>query len=436
MYLVNERGIKKLDSRISVASQRVSIVFMHLTGFLILAYRPGELSFDLEVLKAAGAGLAFLLLGQVLVSLFYKNSCPLLWNGMFFLLDLSIIVLQRVDSDGVMRQLAFIGIGFGMMLLVPIIFKLVPKFEKLEFVYLIAGFILLILPFFFPNEKNGSLNWVVIGSFSFQPSEIVKFLFVFYLSSVLRKSLHFRDLIFPGAAAAVFVLILVLQNDLGGALIFFMTFMVLLYISTGNKPLALAGMLAACGASWAAYRLFSHVQTRIVAWQNPWADPYNRGHQILQSLFALGTWGLLGSGLTRGIPGYVPVVKSDFIFAAICEEFGGIFGMGVIGVFMLVFYRGVNVALRCKRPYYSLLAAGFTSILAFQSFLILGGVIKFIPLTGVTLPFVSSGGSSAIVCIAMIGILEWIFKESAKTDDEILAERMKSSVPAGPNPLI
>jgi cell division protein FtsW (lipid II flippase) len=146
----------------------------------------------------------------------------------------------------------------------------------------------------------------------------------------------------------------------------------------------------------------------VSAWLNPWADPHDQGHQILQSLFAIGTWGLFGSGLTRGIPETVPVATSDFIFSAICEEFGGLFGLCMIGVFFMIFYRGVNIALRSESPYLSLLAIGFTSLFVFQTFLILGGVIKFIPLTGVTLPFVSAGGSSVVVSIIMVGILQKI----------------------------
>jgi cell division protein FtsW (lipid II flippase) len=131
-------------------------------------------------------------------------------------------------------------------------------------------------------------------------------------------------------------------------------------------------------------------------------------------LFAIGTWGLFGSGLTLGSPKFVPVVNSDFIFAAICEEFGGLFGLLLIGVFIMIFYRGVHISLRCSGAYTSLLASGFTSILAFQTFLILGGNVKLIPLTGVTLPFISAGGSSVIVCIAMIGIIQKIGRDNTK----------------------
>jgi cell division protein FtsW (lipid II flippase) len=232
---------------------------------------------------------------------------------------------------------------------------------------------------------------------------------VFYLASVFRKKLKFKQMLLPIAAGALYVLILVLQTDLGGALIFFMTFMVMLYVATGSELLFIAGMGAMSTASVLAYRLFSHVRVRVAIWQNPWADVYDTGNQIVQALFAIGTWGLLGSGLTLGYPGYVPVIARDSIFAAVCEEMGSLFGMGLIGVYLMVFYRGAHIALRCKRKYYSLLAVGFTAMMAFQTFLIIGGTIKLIPLTGVTLPFVSYGGSSALVSSLMIGIIQWIF---------------------------
>jgi cell division protein FtsW (lipid II flippase) len=413
-YILDERGIR---SRAKAASwQRSSIVATHVLGFALLTAKgPG---FNLEALKLGGYGLAILILGFALARFFFKGSCPLMWNGMFMLMDIGLITLARLDPGGVPHQALCMAIGLGATLAVPIVFMIIPKFEKLEFIYLLAGMTLVVLPFFIGNRQNGSLNWVDIRGFNFQPSEAAKFLYILFLGSVLRKKLNFWGLIYPAVSAALFVLALTLQNDLGGALIFFMAFMIMLYISTGKAWLFAAGMLAASAASYAAFKALSHVQTRVAAWLNPWNDPFDKGHQILQSLFAIGTWGFLGSGLGRGSPGYVPVVKSDLIFAAICEEFGGLYGLALIGVYIMIFYRGLHIALRSQRPYYSLLASGFTSILAIQTFLIIGGNIKFIPLTGVTLPFVSAGGSSAIVCIAMIGILQFIYGKSEPEEKE------------------
>ena len=148
---------------------------------------------------------------------------------------------------------------------------------------------------------------------------------------------------------------------------FFMTYMVMLYISTSNEILFFAGMGAASVAATLAYHLFSHVRVRVAAWRNPWADIDGGGYQILNSLFAITTWGLLGSGLTKGMPNTVPVVESDFIFAAICEEMGILFGMGIVCLYIMLFFRGILVVIRCQRRYYSLLAAGVVTMFAFQA---------------------------------------------------------------------
>ncbi|MBQ3615101.1 MAG: FtsW/RodA/SpoVE family cell cycle protein, partial [Anaerotignum sp.] len=264
----------------------------------------------------------------------------------------------------------------------------------------------------FGISKGGSTNWLSFGigpiDITFQPSEIAKFLFVFYLASVFRKRVDWKQFLTTAILSAGLVFLLVLQKDLGSALIFFMTYMVMLYIATSNEFLFLIGMGAASGAAAVAYKLFSHVRVRVAAWQNPWADIDTGGYQIVSSLFAITTWGLFGSGLTKGMPRSIPVVESDMIFAAICEEFGAIFGMGVIGIFIMILFRGVRIALDCDRRYYSILAIGVTTMISFQAFIILGGVIKLIPLTGVTLPFVSYGGSSVLVSLMMIGLLQWV----------------------------
>ncbi len=414
-YIAAERKIWKLNKNMAVSNQRVTIVFFHITAFLILAYIPDTFSFNPMVLVIGVGALILFFAAQIGIDKFYKGSCPLIWNGMIFLMDTGLIMLTRLGrlpkiGEGLsQKQLIWYFVGFCAIFAMPLFLKIVPKFEKLEYIYLFSGLALLLTPFLIGKEEFGAFNWIKIGSMNLQPSEIVKFLFVFYLASVFRKKLSFKQIIFPSAMAALYVLILVLQKDLGGALIFFMTYVVMMYVSTGSEILFASAMGSATIASIFAYKLFAHVRVRVAIWQDPWKDVYNTGTQIVQALFAIGTWGLLGSGLTRGFPGYVPVVARDSIFAAICEEMGSIFGMGIIGIYIMIFYRGAHIALRCKRRYYSVLAVGFTAMMAFQTFLILGGTIKLIPLTGVTLPFISYGGSSILVSAMMIGILQWVF---------------------------
>jgi len=407
LYLLNERGLTPNRSH-SQTGQRTCVVLFHITAYLILAYQPGKFTFDTHTLTAGLYGLAFLLGSFLIVHVFFNRTCPLIWNGMLFLLDIGFVMLQRLTPDTAQKQIIYACIGGAAALIASLAFIILSRFEKLGYGYLSVSFILLILPFFIGDRANGSLNWVTIGPVSFQPSEIAKFFYIIYLASDLRLPKPIPRLIPSAAAAFCFMLILTIQRDLGGALIFFLTYLFMLYIATGKLRLFLAGLAAASVGSVIAYHVFAHIQTRVSAWLNPWADPYDKGLQILQSLFAIGTWGLFGSGLTLGTPNTVPVASSDFIFSAVCEEFGGLFGLCMIGVFFMIFYRGVNIALRCESPYLSLLAVGFTSMFVLQTFLILGGVIKFIPLTGVTLPFVSAGGSSVIVSIIMISILQKI----------------------------
>ncbi|MBR1735393.1 MAG: FtsW/RodA/SpoVE family cell cycle protein, partial [Firmicutes bacterium] len=243
--------------------------------------------------------------------------------------------------------------------------------------------------------------------FTFQPSEMVKLFFIFYLASEFSEKLTVKGLILPSVMSCIVILCLVFQKDLGSALIFFMIFMSMLYISTGNAFLISGGFLLFSVACVISYKLFSHVRVRVESWLDPWSDIDAGGYQITQSLFAIGTGGFFGSGLTRGMEDSIPVIERDFIFSAICEEFGVLFAVGLIILVLLMFSRSIRICLQCKNKFLCLLGSSIAVIICFQSFLIIGGVIKLIPLTGVTLPFVSYGGSSMLVSFLMIAILQW-----------------------------
>ncbi len=187
-----------------------------------------------------------------------------------------------------------------------------------------------------------------------------------------------------------------------------MTYLVMIYIATSKSWLVLLGSFLACLGSVIGYKLFSHVRVRVEIWLNPWSDISNKGYQIAQSLFAIGTYGVMGSGFNMGMPNTIPVVEKDLIFSAICEEFGIFFGIGLILIFIMIFYRSVKVSLNSQNKFLCLLSSGMTSLLCFQTFLIIGGATKLIPLTGVTLPFISYGGSSIIINFVIIGILQWV----------------------------
>lgn len=421
VFISNERGREIGNFELVVSKQRVGISFMHMIAFLILSYINGEGIFNLDTIVFSLISLLFFIFVWILTNVVYRESDSIMWNCVTFLMDIGLIVLYRLNPISAEKQLIWLIIAAIVTLLLPLMLKIVSKFEYLEYFYLIAGWILFIATFVLADKKNGSTNWIIIDAnkgIGFQPSEIIKFLFIFYLACVFRRKISIKKFIFCAVMSAGYVISLVLQKDLGGALIFFMTYMIMMYISTGNEKLFFAGMGAASIAAFLAYYVFPHIRVRVKAWQNPWNDVEGGGYQILQSLFAIGTGGLLGSGLKQGYPKYIPVVESDFIFSAICEEFGGLFGICIIGVFIVIFYRGVHIALRCHRKFYALISAGITNMLALQTFLILGGVIKLIPLTGVTLPFISYGGTSILVSVIMIGFLQWIYSYYKMQEDD------------------
>ena len=421
VYVVGERKCSNENLPRAISIQKIVIILMHITAYAILCWNKEDKSVDLAVLVSGAAALVYIFVSSYLLKKIYRHGCPLIWNCMYFLMDTGLIMLQRLNPTLAGKQLVWITVSTALIMLIPPMLKLIPKLEKFEVFYLIMSVALILLPFIFGDEKNGSLNWIKIKGIGFQPSEIVKFMFLLYIACVFRKPLDFKRLCYVTGFAAFIVLCLVLQKDLGGALIFFVTYMLLLYITTSNFLLLLAGFGGMGLASLLAYKLFGHVRVRVSTWIDPWKDAGDTGYQITQSLFAITTWGFLGSGLTRGMPGKIPVVERDFIFSAVCEEMGAVFAMGIVCIYMLLFLRGMFIAVRAKRRFYSMLAAGIVIMFSFQTFLIIGGVIKLIPLTGVTLPFVSYGGSSVLVSVGLMGLLQWANgtpAEKLKKDEE------------------
>lgn len=414
VYILIERQKLFKEAKIPIIKQRITIALIHITGFSILYFfNEDTLFIGVFWLLIYIAALFFI------PKLFYKGSCPLMWNGLFFLITISLIILSRLNISLANLQIIWVSISFATLLILPILLKILGRLEKFKYLYLIIG--IAILGFgFFGIEEYGSLRRIEIPgtNFGFAPAELAGFLYILYLSTSFRKRLEFKELIEPSIFAVIFVFILFFQRNLGAALIFFVSYMIIMYISTGRMFLFVLGFTLFGAGSIVAYNVFAHVRVRVSVWLNPWQYVHGIGHQSIQALFAVGTYGIFGSGLTLGIPGVVPVVARDLTYAAIAEEFGTLFAVMLLGVYIMIFYRGVHIALRSSRRYYSLIAVGFTGLLAFQTFLIVGGTVSMIPLTGVTLPFVSYGGSSLLVSIIMIGMLQWLFTRKAREDEE------------------
>ena len=375
---------------------------------------------DMQGLFFAFGVLGLTIFGSMALRLTYTALCPLLTNIVMFKLMLGLVMLWRLDTGLAWRQLVFAALGLFVSLLIPFVFKIFKNFERLEKLYFVVCIGLLGLVSIAAALANvvdiplvaidqfGSARWLNIAGITFQPSEFAAIAFVLFLAASLREKPSITRLTFISIATASLILILVMQRNLGGALLFFVVFMIMMYASTGSKVLFLAGFGAMSVASVAAYHIFAHVRVRVAAFIDPWADIAQGGFQITQSMFAIATWGPFGAGLGRGLPERIPVVERDVIFSAISEEFGWVFGLLLLALYILFLLRGLQLARRAIKPIHAMLALGFTSFLVFQAFVSIGGNVRFMPMTGITLPFVSYGGTSVFVCLLMLGVLNWL----------------------------
>lgn len=254
--------------------------------------------------------------------------------------------------------------------------------------------------------KNGARNWVgVPNGPSIQPSEFMKPIMILCLASGFANRPRFARCVPTIAFAAMCCGILLAEKDLGAVLLYFLTTVSMYYVATSNAFISLAGLGMGAGAAVIAYRALPYVQDRIAIWHNPWIDPQDSGYQLIQSLIAIGSGGLFGMGLGMGMPRDIPLYHSDFIFASITEEFGLIFAIGLLAVYVLIIMRGLIVAFNARTSFHSLAAFGLVIMLGLQTMLIAGGNTKLLPLSGVTLPLVCYGGSSLVSTFFSMGIL-------------------------------
>lgn len=407
-YVFQFGGQAKKQKNIYVM-QKIFLYLIHGIGFFCLYLKNNSMEL-----------VGFYLMQVVLISaifmfyhLMYKKCSVLLINNMCMLLVIGMIILTRISFDKAFRQFVFIAIGSAFMLIIPLFLQKGSRFRKLSAIYFVVGVALLAVVVAIGATSYGAKLTISIFGLSFQPSEFVKIIFVFFIASMLHKETGFKQVFITSCLSAVFVLLLVASKDLGGALLYFMAFLMMVYVAT-KKPMYLGigfgGMAVACVAG---YYLFSHVRTRVFVWLNPTADIDNKGYQICQSLFGIGTGGWFGLGIGEGIPTKIPIVDKDFIFSAIAEEFGAIFAIGLILLCVSCFIVIFNVAMQMKDKFYKLVAVGLAVLYATQVILTIGGAVKFIPSTGVTLPLVSYGGSSMLSTLIMFGIVQGLYMRKA-----------------------
>lgn len=399
------RGQNKSRQGQMFRSQVVIIFLLHFVCSLVL-YMEQK---DVSLLIIYGLQIVFFSLVLFLYRVIYRNLSRLILNNMVLLLMLSFIMLTRLSFSLATRQFLIASVSLTVCLIVPLIIDRTKKLDCFSGAYAAGGILLLLAVLFFGSTKNGATNWLMIGGIGFQPSEFVKIFYVFFLASTLSKDLSLKRIVKISILAAIHVMILVLEKDLGGALIFFVTYLVMLYVATKNAGYLLGGVLAGSAAACIAYRLFAHVRVRVLAFRDPFSHIDREGYQIAQSLFAIGTGGWFGLGLCQGLPKSIPVVTTDFIFAAISEELGGFVAICIILICLSCFIMFMNIAMKMKRDFYKLIALGLSTIYGFQVFLSIGGVTKCIPSTGVTLPLLSYGGSSVLSTVIIFCIIQGLY---------------------------
>ena len=376
---------------------------------------------DLWAILAAVSGL--FVVAHLAVRKFAPEADPTLLPLTVLLTGFGFVMISRLDRDLARVQAVWAAVGVLAFVLTLALVRRIRTLERYRYTFLFLGVAALLLPSLpgIGKEINGARLWVGVGPLNFQPGEAAKVLLVVFFAAYLVDK---RELLTTGTrhigrvtlpdpkylgplllAWGASLLIMVSQKDLGSSLLFFAVFAAMLYIATERVSYLVVGALLFFGGAWFAYQQFEHVQERVSTWRNPWPVAQNEGFQLVQSMFAFGSGGFAGSGLGLGNPTTIPNVATDFVFSAIGEELGLIGGVAIICAVLLVCGSGYRIAVQANRPFSKLFAAGLTTIIGIQTFVIIGGVTRVIPLTGVTLPFVSYGGSSLVANFVIIALL-------------------------------
>jgi cell division protein FtsW (lipid II flippase) len=395
------------------------IVMVNAIGFGLLFFYKKP--YDPYVLLAGLSAILLIGLGYFIIrKAKLGDEYLFLISGM--LSSIGIIMLYRLDRVLGFKQIVWFGTGIGLFFASYFLYRRIRIWERLIYYYPAFSFLLFIATLFLGRSIKGARNWIIIGRFSIQPSECIKLLFVFFIAAffkqyeeelkkldILRfKWAEVKPLCILTGITYMHLFFLVIQQEWGTALLLFLVFFMLVYVFMNNLQFMLFnGVLAVIGGMGGVF-FVNHVKVRVDTWLNPWADIAGKGYQITQSLFAIGSGGFFGTGLGLGRPDLIPEVKTDFIFSAVCEEMGIFGGVAVILLYFILAYRGFKIALFTTETFTKILALGLTLIFGFQTFIIVGGVIKLIPLTGITLPFISYGGSSLSISFIMLGVLQAI----------------------------
>ncbi len=339
----------------------------------------------------------------------YSQAHMPLFNNMCMMLSIGLVILSRLSFDRSWRQYIIALGGLVLAVVIPLARRWFYLLKYPKLMYGLLGVVILAIVMLLGATTLGANITYTIFGLTFQPSEFVKILYILFLASTLRDVKTLSDVFVAGVFAGAHVLILIGSRDLGSGLIFFVIFLFMLYMSTDVWGFLAAGFGAGAIGAIVCYTQFSHIQERVAAFLDPWQYMDTIGWQITQSLFAISAGGAFGSGLGQGTPEKIPFVQSDFIFAALCEEFGLIIGVCVILLCLNCVFHMFLLSMRFADRFYRLLAYGSAVCFGFQAFLTLGGETKFIPLTGVTLPLISYGGSSILSTLLLFTLIQTMY---------------------------
>ena len=382
--------------------QNILMFGLHFSCFIVICFETGDITylffyaFQQIVLYAT----------VILFRMLYPKTNRLLVNNMCMLLTVGFVILTRLSLGKAIRQFIIVMISLVIALVIPFFVSRFRFLKEWKWIYAAAGIVALGIVLVLGQTTYGSKLSYTIAGLTFQPSEFVKIIFVFFVASALYKAAGFFEVFTTAVIAAAHVIILVCSKDLGSALIFFVVYVLMVVVASKNWLYLLAGVSGGSVAAYLAYRVFPHIQVRVQAFKDPWSVIDSTGYQITQSLFAITSGGWFGLGLFKGTPESIPFVEADFIFSAITEELGLLFALCVILICVSSFVMFMNISMNLKDKFYQLTAFGLGVTYIFQVFLTIGGGCKFIPLTGVTLPFISYGGSSVLTTLIMFSITE------------------------------
>ncbi len=369
----------------------------------------------------AGCMAALFIAVQLLCAKLRPRADQYMLSLVIFLSSLSAVMLLRLKPELFLHQLMWIGAGMMIFFVIVLMSNRILAFLDYPYLLGIGALLVICSVLILGTDINGNRNWIIMGPIQVQPSEFAKLLIIAFLSSFLSenknvlvlpsrgwKFIHLPPFRFLAPLLLIWgasLLMFITLRDLGSALLFFGIVVIMTYVATGKKLYAFLAALFFAVSSYASYLLFEHVRVRVAIWLHPWDDPMGTAYQIVQSLFAFSYGGVFGTGYGSGFPGLIPEVHTDFIFAAIGEEFGLVGVSFLLIIYLLLFTRGVKAALAISDNKRKLLAFGLSMTLLLQTFIILAGVTKLLPLTGITLPFVSYGGSSMVSSFISLGLL-------------------------------